>query len=404
MIGFNIQEDIFPLGLSYLKSYALKKHPEVEFKIKEFGFGNRFDYDSNKNIELRIISYILLEKPELVVFSSYIWSGEVIKKISRAVKVCNPEIKILLGGAEARKEDLTEFIDYIIIDEGELAFTKLISHLKDELPLSKVNNLIYHQNKNKNETISDLDEIPFPYICWDGKKEFEVVRIETVRGCNYNCKYCNYAKKEYRKFSILYLKKNIKYLFDNFTFKNLTILDANFNIDKKRMKEILDIIESNVKGKLKVNFELKPELIDQGVIDIIKDRTFNINCELGLQSIDKKVIDFCGRPFSIEKVKNGLKLLNNNKINYKIDLMYGLPKDNFYKFLRSFNFLTKYSNQKSIPAHHFMVLNNTDFSKCKRYDPNNSSKVIKTETQDCSDLYKTQLFLNLVNKRKYYHK
>ena len=400
MIGFNIQEDMFPLGLSYLKSYALKNHPNVEFKIKEFGFGNRFDYDANKSIELKITSYILLEKPDLVVFGSYVWSGEVIKKICRIIKINNTNIKTLIGGPEARKEDLNEFIDYVIIGEGELAFTRLISFLKKEIPISKVNNLVSNKKKNKMQVISNLDEIPFPYINWNGKKEFNVVRIETTRGCNYNCKYCNYAKKKYREFSIPYLKKNIKYLFDNFTFKNLTILDANFNINKKRMKEILDQIELNNKSKLKVSFELNPELIDNEVIAAIKNRNFNITCELGLQSTDKAVLNFSNRPFAIKKVVNALKLLNDNDINYKIDLMYGLPRDNFYKFLRSFNFLIKYTNQSKIPAHHFMVLNNTDFSECERFDLDNSSKIIKTNEQGCTDLYKTQLFLNLINLRR----
>jgi len=418
MIGFNVQEDMFPLGLSYLKGYALKQHPDVEFKIKEFGFGNRFDYDANKNIEFQVISYILLEKPDLVIFSSYVWSSEVIKKISRTIKINNPKIKTLLGGPEARKEDLNEFIDYIIIGEGELGFTNLVSYLKKKIPIESVNNLVYgagnncNNNKNGNnnsnnninnsmKVISDLDDIPFPYLSWEGKKEFEVVRIETTRGCNYDCKYCNYAKKKYRQFSIPYLKKSIKYLFDNFTFKNLTILDANFNIDKKRMKQILGIIKQNNKDrKLRVNFELKPELIDKDVTRAIKDCDFNVNCELGLQTIDEEVLASCTRVYDVDDVKNGLQLLNENHINYKIDLMYGLPKDNFYKFLRSFNFLVTYSNQNKIPAHHLMVLNNTDLSECNRYDPENSSKVIKTDTQDCTELYKTQLFLSMVNKKK----
>jgi len=399
MIGFNVQKDVFPLGLSYLKSFSLKKHADVEFKIKEFGFGNRFHYDANRSIELKVINYILLYKPELVVFSSYVWSGEVVKKICRAVKICNPKIKTLIGGVEVVKEDLNEFIDYIITGEGELAFSNLISYLKKEIPINKVNNLIHSTGENKNKNINNLDDIPNPYETWEGKKEFEAVRIETARGCNFGCKYCHYAKKDFREFSIGYLKKSIKYLFDNFNFRNLTILDAHFNIDKKRMKKILDIIESNIKGKLRVNFELKPELIDKEVISVISKRKFKISCELGLQTIDKNVIDACNRPFAIEKVKNGLKLLDESKINYKIDLMYGLPEDNFYKFLRSLNFLTTYSSQKTVPAHHFMVLNNTDFSKCVRYDPNNSSKVIKTDTQDCTDFYKIQMFLNMINKR-----
>ncbi len=382
MIGFNVQENIFPLGLSYLKSYALKFHPDVEFKIKEFGFGNRFTYDTNANIELQIISYIMMEKPDLVCFSCYIWSGQIIKNICHALKKIS-KIKIALGGAEV-DDSFNEYCDYLVKGEGEIKFKEIVDSLKGK------------GWNNECKTVKNLDEIPFPYKNYNGKNHFSAVRIETSRGCPYSCKYCHYARKENREFSIEYLKENIKYLFENYKFRNLTILDANFNINKKRMKEILTII-SNHSKKVIVNFELKPELIDSEVISIIQDSKLDVNCELGLQSVDKEVLDECERVYDLEKIKKGLSLLNNTGIKYKIDMMYGLPKDNFFKFLRTINFIKKHSRQKRVPAHHFKVLNNTKFKDCIRYLDNSSSMAIKTDTQNALDFYKEKLFIDLLN-------
>ena len=69
MIGFNIQTDIFPLGLTYLKSYAKQHYPEINIMIKEFSFGNKLNYDINANLELQVMSYILSEKHDMVCFS-----------------------------------------------------------------------------------------------------------------------------------------------------------------------------------------------------------------------------------------------------------------------------------------------------------------------------------------------
>lgn len=383
MIGFNIQEDVFPLGLSYLKNYAAKYHNDVEFNIREYCFGNRSDHDSNANIELRAMSEILIEKPDLVCFSCYIWNSKIIKNICKALRKMS-DIKICLGGVEV-DDSFEDYCDYLVKGEGEVKFKEVIDSLKGSS---------YSENE---KIVENLDELPFPYIDYEGKKEFSVARIETTRGCPYNCKYCNYAMRECREFSLDYLKENIKYLFDNFKFKNLTILDANFNINKTRMKEILKIIKG-CSRKVIVNFELKPELIDSEVVSIIKDSGLNINCEIGLQSIDKEVLSQCDRMYDLEKVKKGLNLLNENNVRYKIDMMYGLPKDNFFKFLRTVNFIIKYSKQKQLPAHHFKVLNNTKYSGCIRYLNDTSSMIIKTDSQDVVDLYKQKLFLDVINE------
>lgn len=247
LISFNIQEDIFPLGLMYLKSYAEEHGTTAEIIAKEFSYGNRFTYDVNKNIEQQILSYFLFHKPDIIAFSSYIWSIEIIKQLSRSLKFVLPNVKILLGNVEATKDALGANMDFIMSGESEISFLEFLEFSEGKKLLSEVTNLSYIDSTdllitNSSSLIEDLDDIPFPYRYYPDSK-INAVRIETSRGCPYNCNFCNYAERSgMRYFSLSYLKKNIAYLFDHYDFKNLTLLDANFNINVERMKNILEII------------------------------------------------------------------------------------------------------------------------------------------------------------------
>ena len=170
LLAFNLQEDVFPLGLSYLKTYAQKFHQDVNLTIKEFTLSSRANYETNKNAQLAALSYIELEQPDLVAFSCYIWSADTAKDFAMAVKQLSPNTKVLLGGVEVTKENLTDDIDYIISGEGEIAFKELIDHLKGQRELEEVHN-ITTRNKTTNKVITtpkaqiqNLDELPFPYI------------------------------------------------------------------------------------------------------------------------------------------------------------------------------------------------------------------------------------------------
>lgn len=400
LTGFSIQENNFPLSLNYIKNYNSKHNIE----IKEFVYGKKFSYDINKNSEFAAISYILQKKYDVVAFSCYIWNIEIIKNICRTLKKIKPKLKIVLGGVEVN-EDSLDFADFVIVQEGEIAFKELLNYFDNKIELKNVSNLIYKQDnkiiKNKIKIIQNLDILPSPYT---SKGKFNTIKIETSRGCVYNCKYCYYSQLKYRTFSLKNVKNNIKNIFENYSFKNLTILDANFNMDKERMFLILDLIESYNK-KIYVYFEIKPELMDKNTIKKLEKYTFDINIEMGLQSTDERVIKKCDRYHNLNKIKNTLKLLNKSKIKYNIDLMYGLPEDNFLSFLNSLSFILKYAaKQKNIRAHHFMLLNNTSFlnSEIERFSETNSSMVIKNNKEDVLDLYKTKLFINLINEELKY--
>ncbi len=414
LLAFNLQTDVAPLGLAYLKAYTNKFHPDTDITIKEFSISQRLGYEANKNTELQALSYIKLTKPDLVAFSCYIWSTDVATNFARAIKQISPQTKICLGGVEITKDIITKDIDYAIAGEGEIAFKELIDHLKGERSIEEVHNIIARNKNNQIITgptteLKDLDELPFPYTAVE-QKEFTVARIETARGCTFNCKFCHYAKPTLRHFSMDYLKTNLNFLFNNFSFKYLTFLDANFNSNKERMFQILDLVEAEVtqhQKRLTIHIELRPELIDEDTIKRFKQYSFIIDTELGLQSTNQAVLKAVGRPTNVDKVTNALNLLNNHHIRYKIDLMYGLPKDDFYTFLNSARYIIKYATkQKKVIAHHYMQLNNTELQSNKeliRFTPNSSSMIIKTQSQDAYDLYLTKLFLDQLNTELHYY-
>lgn len=407
LLGFNVQESVFPLGLSYLKGYLSVHHPEVEVELKEFSFGNRYTYETNKNVELQVLSYILLSKPDVVAFSNYIWSGEMAQDFACAIKQLDASITVVLGGVEVDKNHLKPGVDFIITGEGEIALSELVDFLQGKCLIEDVSNVICWKDggvlETKKKEVKVLDTIPFPYR-FSLQKNFEAVRIETSRGCVYNCHFCYYAQADFRNFSLDYLRENLRYLFSEFTFRNLTFIDANFNTNKERMFAILDMVEENVVRcgcKIEVHCELRPELIDVDMVSCLGRYSFRIRVELGFQSSNSHVLLLANRPTNLLKVKEALALLDRSSIAYKIDLMYGLPGDTFFSFLQSMQFLLRNARkQHKVVAHHFMVLNNTVFGLqgMVRFTPSASSMILKTETQDTLELYLTKLFVEMVNE------
>ena len=79
------------LSLACLKSYWDLFHKNIPLTIKEF--------DLNILNET-IINDLILAEPDILAFSTYIWSIERIIAVSGGIKAAFPNCKIILGGPE----------------------------------------------------------------------------------------------------------------------------------------------------------------------------------------------------------------------------------------------------------------------------------------------------------------
>ena len=83
--GRGIHASTFPLGLSYVASYA-KKELGDRFDIKVFKFADH------------LAKAIIDESPDFLCFTNYCWNLELSCKISSLAKERNPNLIVISGG------------------------------------------------------------------------------------------------------------------------------------------------------------------------------------------------------------------------------------------------------------------------------------------------------------------
>jgi len=332
------------LALYYLKSYLIKGkkalNPLPDVQIRVFHEEDPVGYISKK---------ILKAKPQLIGFSCYIWNIEHILRACRKIKKVNPAIFIVLGGPEVtpRAQEILnkeKAIDAVVRGEGEITFFELVSQLNRDL--SKVAGLSYRAGKfvvnNPDRVqITDLAEISSPYLTKmvDLKdKNIVDIPLETGRGCSFRCGYCYYHKNfpKVRYFSLSRVEKELKLILAHKP-KEVYLMDATFNADLKRAKDILRLfIKHNKNSSLHV--ELKAELVDDELARLLQKANC-LNIEIGIQSTNFKTLKAINRGFNREKFKKGIQLLNKYNIFYEIQLIDALPFQSYADLKASLDWL-----------------------------------------------------------------
>lgn len=332
LIGINSKYIHTNLAIRYLKVNCSHPTDILEFTIK----------DSQE----KMIEGILSNKPDLIALSVYIWNIEIIKELTLKIRQMNSKIKILLGGPEVSYEFqellLNNNCDYIIRNEGEIAFNQLISSLVNKTDFSNIPNLSYiYKDKIINHVgceISNLDSLKNPYKLEDDFKN-KIQYIELSRGCPYNCSYCMASLEEkVRFFKLDRVKKDIEYLYAKGA-KTFKFLDRTFNLNKSKAFEIYQFIIENDFSNAVFQFEINGDILDEDIMDyLVKHAPENrIRFEIGIQSTNDLVNKSVNRSQKTDKLFDNILKLNNSNIDLHLDLIAGLPYEDYNSFKNTFN-------------------------------------------------------------------
>lgn len=327
------------LAVLYLKSAV----PEYNIKIKEFTINEPTEF---------IISSIYQLKADIIAFSCYIWNIEKVMVIASALKKIKPEIKIVLGGPEVsyEVEDLlirNEFIDFIIIGEGELAFAKLLLYLnKKEFDLEDIEGLAFRKDKgirinDLGKGFSDWANGPSPFIntnlvdYYKGKSLY----YESSRGCPFTCSYClsGHHGLKVKFLPLARVKRELSILADSGA-KQIKFVDRTFNCNKRRALEIWQYILDLKKG-LNYHFEISADLLDEEIVEFLRKIPEGLfNFEIGIQTTQTETMEAIYRKSNIEQVFRIIRcLLKETKVKVYLDLIVGLPYETYEKFRESFD-------------------------------------------------------------------
>ncbi|BDR63888.1 B12-binding domain-containing radical SAM protein [Clostridium tetani] len=327
------------LAVRYLKRFT--EDLQYTCGIEEFSINDRVE---------RIVEEIILKEPEVVAFSCYIWNISYIKKVSRLIKLINPNIKIILGGPEvsfdARDYLKEEYCDFLIEGEGEETYRELIAYLleknKEKEHINNIKALYYIEDNEIIYTgkrdLMDMNDIVFPYEELEELNN-KIIYYEASRGCPFNCKYCLSSTVHGLRFlNIDRVKKELQFFIDK-KVKLVKFVDRTFNCDHEFAYEIWKFIIEKSPENITFHFEISADLLTEKEINLLsKAKEGLIQFEVGVQSTNKEVLKNINRDADFLEIKEKVEeLLKIKNINQHLDLIAGLPGEDYNSFKNSFN-------------------------------------------------------------------
>lgn len=188
-----------PLGLEYLASYLETQGHECVI------------VQQRCEPREKVFAGILGMSPDVLGISAQAYNIDDALWFARRAKTTLPKVKVVVGGYHpSALPNLAkhEYVDYVVIGEGELPFAQLLSCLESGQGVQEVTSIAYYdghlQINSRAARIANLDALPFPkrnktileqcrmhgLMYPAPSKQTRVGMVTATRGCPYDCAFC----------------------------------------------------------------------------------------------------------------------------------------------------------------------------------------------------------------------
>ncbi|WP_461809897.1 B12-binding domain-containing radical SAM protein [Faecalimonas sp.] len=328
------------LAVYSLKAYA-KKYSE-HISLAEYTINQQLD---------EILLDLYKQKPDVLCFSCYIWNISYVETLIHEIHKILPDLPIWLGGPEVSYDALKVLKDLpevtgVMKGEGEETFLEIASYYverKEESYLQNIKGISYRNKcgeikENPWREIMDLSKVPFVYEDMDEFKN-KIIYYETSRGCPFSCSYCLSSVDKSLRFRALELvKKELQFFLDN-KVPQVKFVDRTFNCKHDHALTIWRYIAEHDNGITNFHFEISADLLNEEELELLGTmREGLVQLEIGVQSTNPKTIKEIKRTMRFEKVACAVRKVNSGRnIHQHLDLIAGLPYENYESFGQSFN-------------------------------------------------------------------
>ncbi|MBR4296148.1 MAG: DUF4080 domain-containing protein [Clostridia bacterium] len=284
-----------------------------------------------------ILNNLYKQKADIYSFSCYIWNIKEMLELACDLQSLLPDSRIIFGGPEASYDterfSNIDYIDAIICGEGEEAVAEICNKIRDGIKFEKV--------IHKSDRLKALPEgILYREEDFAGHGRGTIVYYESSRGCPYSCAYCLssaergvWAKTVEETLSDL---KDFESLDADFMI--IKFVDRTFNFDIERANAIWQAIAGEEYTK-KYHFEICASLLNDESFEIFSTMPKGkIQLEVGLQSTNADTLSAVARHLDVSKtLENCMRIKEMGNIHLHLDLIAGLPYEDFSSFRRSFD-------------------------------------------------------------------
>ena len=285
---------------------------------------------------------------DVVCFSCYIWNISFVRELIRDLDKILPETAFWAGGPEVSydaEKFLTEMpeVTGVLVGEGEKTFHDLLEYYIDgKGSLGEIRGIAYRDGEeirhNGWRELMNLSEIPFVY---QHLEEFEnrIIYYESSRGCPFSCSYClSSIDKKLRFRDLELVKKELQFFLDH-KVPQVKFVDRTFNCKHEHAMAIWKYILEHDNGVTNFHFEVSADLLRDEEMDLMaKMRPGLIQLEIGVQSTNQETIRAIHRHMDLDKLERCVDRVHSfRNIHQHLDLIAGLPYEDYDTFHRSFN-------------------------------------------------------------------
>ena len=327
------------LAVYDLKAYAAAYKDSVQ--IKEFTINQPKD---------EIMKEIYRSGADVVCFSCYIWNISFVRELIRDLKKILPDTAFWAGGPEVSfhaknfLEDMPQ-VTGIMKGEGEETFLALAGYyLEGKGRLEEISGIVFRKEDvlvdNGFREPVDLDRIPFIY---ENPENFEnrIIYYESSRGCPFSCSYClSSIDRKLRFRSLSLVKKELQFFLDH-RVPQVKFVDRTFNCRHEHAMEVWKYILEHDNGVTNFHFEVSADLFREDELELIgRMRPGLIQLEIGVQSANPETLEAVHRKTDLEKLRRNVeKIRSFHSVHQHLDLIAGLPCEDYESFRRSFDFV-----------------------------------------------------------------
>ncbi len=347
-----------PLGLMCIASVIRDKYKII---IKDYS-GKKIDEQSVKRdiekINPEIIGLHVLTGPHI---PRALIISKIAKKFGKIVIWGGPHPTVL-----PEQTIKNEYIDAVVIGEGEYAFQDLLKYFEGKLkkPLGcGIKEKVRGEEKIKimlpQKKFVDFKKLPLP--SWDlleninryfPEKRHNVLPLSTTRSCIYKCGFCHNSNENVKRYlghyRIAEPQRGIKeYKFVQSLIKNkIDYLDVGEDlhlISYDYAKKFCEAIEKSGEKNLMWNTSTRYEMINKKIIDLIAA----YNCKrvlLGIESGSKRLQELNGKIVEFNRTKKLAKYMRKKKLFVTNAYIFGHPTETAEELKMSLKYI------KEVPA------------------------------------------------------
>jgi radical SAM superfamily enzyme YgiQ (UPF0313 family) len=300
-----------------------------------------------------ILATILEDGASLVGFSMFCWNAPDTLWLASRIKSSLPECRIVGGGPEVSLKNAAEAgtffsenpgFDMLVFGEAEMKIAALVRTLvsHDALPSSMSGYAFSPRFGGSAEFtkgyLESADTVPSIYpFSFDVKRTPDcglAMVYETGRGCPYRCIYCQFSHRNHKpyRFSSERVKRELAWLFGQGV-ECIHFADAVFDLDPAFAKDILDAC-IRLNRATSLFFYCSFYRLDDELARLFSLSRAQI-C-VGVQTTNPSVLAKINRSLSPRLFHDIRDILSKYRLNFYIDLIFGLPSDNNRSFCKSF--------------------------------------------------------------------